>query len=444
MHKLKLLVVDDDELVHDTFALCLPEHWSLQAIGDFKQVGEDFHHAAFVDMHLTGDLKKAEGVDVIAALSKAHPQLEIIAMSGDLDRTLMEQCLKAGASRFLAKPVSKEEVQRLLDKVEALWQLRGVGGPSSRAGVPWIGSSAASEDVRKFISQMAGESSPILLEGESGVGKEVVAQWLRRSGRPFVAVNVAAIPEDLFESEFFGHTKGAFTGAVQNCMGFAEQAHGGDLFLDEIEALPMPHQAKLLRFLESGEYKRVGDREFRKADIRIIAATNEDLSNRVQGGSFRKDLLFRLSGHHFVIPSLRERVGDIKELCQYFSRQQQNISKKSFSQDAIEKLSKYSWPGNVRELKRVVEQLCVRSPLPVVRGEDVQELLFQRPQEVSGDTFHFNQGLGALMQGHERKILSAILEDTEDVEEIIAALQISRSSLYKKLKDHNLELKRSV
>jgi len=445
MKKLKLLVVDDDELVHDTFRLCIPDHWELLSSQDLKFPRQDFVHAAFVDMHLTGNMAIAEGLQVISELSKAHPQLEIIAMSGDLNRDLMEHCLKNGASRFLAKPLSTDEILLLLEKMEALWQMRGVGGPRSKQKIHWVGSSDVSEDVRRFVSQMMGERTPILLEGESGTGKEVVAQLLRQQddSRPFVPVNVAAIPKDLFESEFFGHIRGAFTGAVQNCTGYAEQAHGGDLFLDEIEALSSEHQAKLLRFLESGEYKRVGDRDVRRSNVRVIAATNENLKKRVEAGTFREDLLFRLSGHHFLLPPLRERPDDIPELCQFFAKQQKPFLLKSFSEDAMAKLKGYPWPGNVRELKRVVEQVCVVAPLPVIRAEDIHKVILPLSSSSSGNVFDFERGLGALMQEHERNILSTLLQKTEDVEEMIRWLKISRSSLYKKLKDHDLELKKS-
>ena len=195
---------------------------------------------------------------MIADLRASDPHLEIVAISGDLDRELMEACLRAGAGRFLAKPLSPEEVCLTLEKIEALHLLRLA---TARGGspAPWIGEGPASQGVRRQIAALRGEGGPILIEGESGTGKEVTAALIHAQdpGRPFVVVNVAALPEQVFESEFFGHVRGAFTGADQNKMGLAEAAHGGDLFLDEIEALPMAQQAKLLRFLENGEVRRV-------------------------------------------------------------------------------------------------------------------------------------------------------------------------------------------
>src|SRR4051812_11158591 len=221
------------------------------AVQNPAHLPERGYHAALVDIHLTGQLGRTEGIEVIRRLSQKNTHLEIIAMSGNLDRQIMEQCLKAGASRFLAKPLSLEELTLTLDKIEALFLLQGA---TSRApaglGQRWVGSSPASQSIQRQIAQLRNENGPILIEGESGTGKEVTAQLIHSQQRlaPFVVINVASVPDNLFESEFFGHVKGAFTGADQNKMGLAEAAHGGDLFLDEVEAMSPPHQAKLLRF----------------------------------------------------------------------------------------------------------------------------------------------------------------------------------------------------
>ena len=254
--------------------------------------------AALVDMHLTPDMSKAEGVNHIARLHEADPHLEIVAMSGDLDRELMEACLKAGASRFLAKPLTPEELLLTLEKIEALHLLRDASARST-GRVPWIGSSKKSADVKRALASLRAEPGPILIEGESGTGKEVAAALIHGqegSGRPFVSVNLAALPENVFESEFFGHVRGAFTGADQNKMGLAEAAHGGDLFLDEVEALPLSQQAKLLRFLESGEVRRVGAKDSIRVQVRVIGATNQNLETMVREGHFREDLLWRMHG----------------------------------------------------------------------------------------------------------------------------------------------------
>ena len=442
-NRMQLLVIDDDELIIESLRLGLPEHWQVNAFKSLQEVEGDFFHAAFVDIHLTGNMEKTEGISAMSILSEKYPHLDIVAMSGDLNRNLMEKALKVGAGRFIAKPLALEEVNLVLDKIEALWQLRGVQA-HSKSSVSWVGSSQSSENIKKFIASMAGEKAPILIEGESGVGKEVVAQLLHQNCevRPFVVINVAAISENLFESEFFGHIKGAFTGAVQNKVGYVELAHGGDLFLDEIEALSLVHQAKLLRFLENGEYQKVGASETHQATVRVIAATNESLEDLVEKGKFREDLLYRLSGHKLVIPPLRERLEDVGELCQFFLRNSSGGLRKMLEEDALTVLKTYSWPGNIRQLKRICERLCLLAPLPVIRGEDVKKVLFGEAQKLVDVKFSLEKGLGGLLESYEKSVLSYALEQIDDVEELAKKLKISRSSLYKKIKDFELEIKK--
>jgi DNA-binding NtrC family response regulator len=446
--KLRLLVIDDDPLVVDTIELCLPDHWTLIAQSKDNFNPNEFYHAAFVDIHLSGDLNKSEGLQVMKTLNQQQNLSEIVAMSGDLRRENMEATLKAGATRFMAKPLSADELKLILEKIEALWVLRGVSLKNKNEGLKWIGQSESSDQVRRFIANMRNEKAPILIEGESGVGKEVVAQLLHQSQpeRPFVAVNVAAISDNLFESEFFGHVKGSFTGAVQNKVGFVEAAHGGDLFLDEIEALSPNHQAKLLRFLESGEFIKVGGTEVQRVNVRVIAATNEKLQKLVDKEKFREDLMYRLSGHRLNIPPLRERKQDIGELCQHFLRQRDVSIKKTMDPEAIEALKSYPWPGNVRQLKRVCEHLALMAPLPIVRSEDVKAALMHQGSAPAAtgvaSSYDLSLGLAHLMEQYESQVLSYALEQNMEVDELARLLKISRSSLYKKVKDHQLEFKR--
>lgn len=443
MKQLTLLVVDDDELVIQSVRLALPEQWRMMACQRPENLPERGYNAALVDIHLTGQLGRTEGVEVIHKLAQRHAHLEIIAMSGNLDRQLMEQCLKAGASRFLAKPLSLDEVRLTLDKIEALFQLQGAQIRSSLQGLRWVGSSEVSQNVQRQIAQLRGEAGPILIEGESGTGKEVTAQLIhaQEAKGPFVAVNVASIPENLFESEIFGHVKGAFTGADQNKMGLAEAAQGGDLFLDEIEALSLPLQAKLLRFLETGEVRRVGAKDAVRIETRVIAATNRSLKQMVTDGKFREDLLWRLSGKTLRLPALRDRTSDINELVKHFF-QSDRARRKEIDDEALEALKNYPWPGNVRELKRVCEQLVLISPLPIVRRVDVLNVI-RPPAEsaVAGPTANLDleKGLGDLVNAFEAQVLVSALETKGDIDEVARLLKISRSSLYKKIKDHGIQ-----
>lgn len=441
MAHLNLLVVDDDSLVRDSIKISLPENWQAHTFENPKDIPKHKHfNAAIVDMHLSGNTDVAEGVDVIASLRKSDPHLEIIAMSGDLDRELMEACLKAGASRFLAKPMNFDELKITLEKIEAYLLLQGARGRSQNT-TAWVGNSKSSQNLKKIIADMTGEAGPILIEGESGTGKEVTSQLLhqQRSNAPFVPVNVAGLSESLFESEFFGHVKGAFTGADQNKMGLAEAAHGGDLFLDEIEALSLNMQVKLLRFLESGEIKRVGAKESIHVKCRVILATNQKLENLVEEKKFREDLLWRINGKKISLPPLRERKADIPQLAKHFLGQDR-VRKKEISPEAIEALESYEWPGNIRELKRVCEQLLVSCPLPIIRAEDVDGIL--KPQSstsVNSSSIDFKMGLPDLIKNYESFAILTALEKYKDIDETAKILKISRSSLYKKIKDHNID-----
>ena len=238
MKNLTLLAIDDDDLILQTLRMGLPDHWRLDSFNSLKEIPSQINYsAAFVDMHLTGNLSRAEGLDVIKHLKELSPRLEIVAMSGDLDRDLMEKCLRAGASRYIAKPLNMDEVTLILDKIEALLLIQAAAFRHPDRKTNWVGSSDHSQSVKRQVAFLKGEDGPILIEGESGTGKEVVSQMIyeQEGDRPFIAINVAALPENLFESELFGHVRGSFTGADQSKIGLAEAAQGGDLFLDEIE-----------------------------------------------------------------------------------------------------------------------------------------------------------------------------------------------------------------
>lgn len=435
-------MVDDDSLIHQSLKMILPPHWKLFSAFNLESLQSSrFYHGAFVDMHLTGSTS-AEGLKVIQELLGKNPQLEVVAMSGDMRRELMEECLKLGAQRFLGKPFNAEEVTSILEKLEALWDLRSL--PQTQLRHQWVGSSQASQKIRTQIAALKGEPQTVLIEGETGCGKEVVASLLhaQEGTRPFIAVNLASIPDNLFESEIFGHTKGAFTGADSHKIGLAEAAQGGDLFLDEIEALSLTSQAKLLRFLESGEIKKVGAKNTQHVQTRIICASNQNLADMVKKGLFREDLLFRISSHRIELPPLRERLEDIPELVSFFLEKEKPRRSKSFTPDGISALQSYQWPGNVRELKRLCEQLALTAPLPLLREDDVNKFL--KPLNAKSDikftqNEDLNLGLNALVENYERTLIRQAMSSCKDVEEAARLLKISRSNLYKKIKDLNID-----
>ncbi len=450
MLKFKLLVVDDDDLIPANLRVILPKNWQIVEVSDPTQVPyDDFFNAAFFDMHLSNNIENAEGIEVLKNYKAKHPSTECVAISGHLSLELMESCLQAGANRFLAKPLSKGEVLNTIEKIENLWTIRQATLKNNWQDTPiWIGQSPQSESIRRKIADFSSEKGPFLIEGETGSGKEVVAHLLHSSkvALPMIAVNTAGLPDTLFESEFFGHVKGAFTGADQNKMGLIEMAHEGDLFLDEIEALSLTNQAKLLRFLENGEFRPVGAKENKKASTRIIAASNISLEQLVKEGKFREDLMYRLNTFHIQIPPLRQRSEDLEELIQFFLQKQSPKRNKTLLPETINAIKNYSFPGNVRELKRIIEQASLTSPLPFIRPQDV-EIYFQKKQDDTKTTdsvpflIDLTKGLDELNKDFEKHIVQSVFfENEQDIEKTCAVLKISRSTLYKKIKDYKIEI----
>jgi DNA-binding NtrC family response regulator len=360
-------------------------------------------------------------------------------MSGDLNRQNMEMAIKSGAARFLAKPLIAAEVTMVLDKIMAYWQLRQVEYTNHKKTI-LVGNSPAMEQTRKTVASLKGERGAVLIEGETGTGKDVIARLLaqQEGAKPFVTINCAGIPENLFESEFFGHLKGSFTGADQNKVGLCEAAHGGDLFLDEIEALPLGQQAKLLRFLETGEVKKVGAKETFHVDVRVVAASNQPLKQLITEKKFREDLYFRISAHKISLPGLRERKSDIPDIAKYFLEKDKAKRNKHFDQEAFVALQTYDWPGNIRELKRVCEQLVLTSPLPIVRKEDVNRLLFSNGPSESNEAIKLDQSLEEFINAQEKKFITLLLQENNNIDQACSSLQISKSSLYKKIKDYGI------
>jgi len=438
---LNLLIVDDDALLATSIKMMVPTHFKVYIATKPSLIPDHvFFHAAMIDMHIESKVGETpDGPQVIAQLIKKNPQTEVVSISGDLNRQNMEMAIKAGASRFLAKPLMSEEVTLVLSKIAAYWQLRKIDSSINRKTI-LVGASSETEQLRKTIASLKGERSSIVIEGETGTGKDVIARLLseQEPQTPFITMNCAAISENLFESELFGHVKGAFTGADQNKIGLAEAAHGGDLFLDEIEALPLTQQAKLLRFLESGEVKKVGAKDTIHVDVRVICASNQSLKEMIQEKKFREDLYFRISAHKINLPSLKNRKIDIPDLAHFFLKNAKTKRNKSFDQDAFNALMNYSWPGNVRELKRVCEQLVLTSPLPIIRAEDVNQLLFQPKLTDENLALESNLTLEQYMDMQEKKFITLSLAKYNDVDECSKALQVSKSNLYKKIKDHGI------
>ncbi len=308
----------------------------------------------------------ADGLELLPSISKKRPNLPIIVVSAQSTLTTAVRASEQGAFEYIPKPF---DINRLTDVVKKALQSSS-DGPSSTTipqpvdDNPLVGSSPAMQEVFRTMARVMGTDLTISIFGESGSGKELVAQALHdmgpRKNAKFVAVNMAAIPRDLIESELFGHEKGAFTGAQARVEGRFEEARGGTLFLDEIGDMPMEAQTRLLRVIQEGEYRAVGGRRMIDTDVRIITATHKDLEQMVRDGTFREDLYYRLNVVVIDIPSLTKRREDIPELANSFlnEAERDGLPAKSFTEGAFKAMMKYNWPGNVRELRNMVRRLC--------------------------------------------------------------------------------------
>ena len=329
-----------------------------------------------------------DGMEVLRKLRALDETLPVVMISGHGTTSTAVDAIKSGAIDFLDKPLSSERVIVTLQNVLKQQELRQENrelklAMESRYEI--VGDSPPLRAVLEAVKRAAPTNATVMLLGESGVGKELVARTIHRNspraGQRFVQVNCAAIPEELIESELFGHEKGSFTGATEKQIGKFEQADRGTIFLDEIGDMSPKTQAKVLRVLQEQEVERLGSARTIKVDVRVIAATNKDLEEGIQRGEFREDLFFRLNVIPIVVPPLRERRGDIPQLVQHFARrisEEHNLKPKRFDARAMETLQRYRWRGNIRELRNTVERVMIMTPGDAVRGEDL-------PPDIRGD-----------------------------------------------------------
>lgn len=404
---------------------------------------EDEPDVILLDLMMPGAL---DGLATLERLRALHPEIPVIMMSGRATLSDAVRATQLGAFNFLEKPLAPETV---LLSAGAAAELRGTRR-AARAlrddlGLgKMIGESAAMQVVRALIARVADTGARVLITGESGTGKELVAAAIHdsssRADRAFVRVNCAAIPRDLVESEMFGHERGAFTGATQSRAGRFELAHRGTLFLDEVGDLSAEAQAKLLRAIELGEIQRVGGNRSIKADVRIVAATNQDLARAVAAGGFREDLYFRLNVVPIALPPLRERRDDIAPLVAHFLDRHHRATgrvRSSWTEAALNELRAYHWPGNVRELANVVERLSILYPGASITAEHVREVL---PRQVAGSQAADlpppeSGSLGETMDRYERSIILRTLRDARgNVAEAARRLQTDRPNLYRRMR----------
>ena len=321
------------------------------------------------------ELPGLSGLELQRELFRTEAHIPIIFLTGHGDIPMSVRAIKAGALEFLTKPFDPEDLLDAIQEGMLAREFRGspVTGASPHSDAI-VGASSAYRRMRNRIKMVAPTDSTVLIQGETGTGKELIAQEIhklsRRKDQPLVRVNCATIPKELYESEFFGHVRGAFTGAIKDRVGRFEAAHGGTLFLDEIGEIPIELQSKLLRALQEKQYERVGDERTKRADVRIIAATNRDLKKEVQSGRFREDLYYRLNVFPVQVAPLRERREDIPLLAKYFVEilaKELRCPKPRLTEAGVAKLQSYDWPGNIRELRNVIEGATI-----VARGNALE------------------------------------------------------------------------
>jgi two-component system NtrC family response regulator len=432
----RILIIDDDKSFREALAESVRDfgHDVVEASDAqeaFKLIGNV--DAAFLDLKMPGIL----GIEF---LREAKPIVPVIVLTAFADSSNTIEAIRLGAFDHLTKPIGRSDLQRVLAEALKNPQVTA-GGESPPSGDELIGFSSGMREVQKKIGIAASGEVTVLIEGETGTGKELVARAVHRySDRgkcPFVAVNCAAIPRDLLESELFGHVKGAFSGAFQPRAGKFREADSGTLFLDEIGDMPLEMQAKILRVLQDRVVTPVGGQSSYQVNIRILAATHQDLGKKIQDGNFRQDLYFRLNALNIRLPALRERGSDILLLAEYFLGQSTSPPK-SLSAAAAKLLLEHSWPGNVRELENVIRSSSLAVRGAVIDARDLQMAVTESLAEIRiNDLLELD--FHSAVNRFEKLLLAKALKKAHgNRAEAARLLNIHRQLLYAKLKEHGM------
>lgn len=442
-----VLVVDDEEGIRESLSGILEdEGYGVQTAGSGEEalgiVQEQAPDLVLLDVWLHG----MDGLQTLQELKTLKREIPVIMISGHGNIEIAVKATRIGAYDFLEKPLSLERVlissRRALERSTLERENRDLRQNLLTGKWRLIGESPPMKNLRSQIEMAAQSNSRVLITGESGSGKEIVARLLHeigsRSERPFVEVNCAAMPHELIESELFGHEKGSFTGAFEKKKGKFELADSGTLFLDEIGDMSLQTQAKVLRVIETQEFQRVGGSTNIKVDVRIVAATNKNLTEEVKKENFREDLFFRLNVIPILVPPLRERKEDIPSLADAFMKSiaaEYGQTPKKITADAIKSLQEYDWPGNIRELKNLIERLVIMTPSPVISAKDF--LLSQRHED--SDYFTYRT-LKEARDAFERDfIVKKLGENNWNISKTAEILDIERSNLHRKIKAYNIQ-----
>jgi two-component system nitrogen regulation response regulator NtrX len=444
----RILVIDDEKAIRETLSQILGDEGYLVtavATGEegLNRLLEETYDAVFLDVWL----KDRDGLSLLEAAGARTREIPILMISGHANVETAVRAVRLGAYDFLEKPLSLERViltaQKAIERRDLLAEVASFRGKAA-SEAELLGTSAPMTRLKEEIARVAPSGARVLIVGENGTGKELVARAIHRlSARgdsPLIEVNCAAIPEELIESELFGHVKGSFTGASEDRRGKFEEADGATLFLDEVGDMSARTQAKVLRALQEGRFTRVGGTKPISSDARVLSATNKDLLDQIRRGAFREDLYFRLAVVPIQVPPLRERVEDIPLMADHFlvlASRQFGTRPKRLSPEAIEAFQAYHWPGNVRELKNLIERLLILSPSEEIGVEDLP-FAAEAPQPLP-----VNAPLRVAREDFERRyILAALKRHRGNVTRAAEALQLERSHLHRKLKGYGIEVER--
>jgi two-component system, NtrC family, nitrogen regulation response regulator NtrX len=445
-----ILIVDDERAIQATLRGVLEdEGYRVSAVGSapdaLARLADETPDLIFLDIWMPG----TDGLEALAEIKQRRPEATVVMISGHGTIETAVKATKLGAYDFIEKPLSLEKtllaVSRALDHSRLEREIRTLREQLDR-GQEIVGKSALIEELRGQIAVAAPTNGRVLIHGENGAGKELVARAIHtqstRRDAPFVEVNCAAIPEELIESELFGHERGAFTGAVARHRGKFETANGGTIFLDEIGDMSLKTQAKVLRVLEEQAFERVGGKDTIQVDVRVLAASNQDLKEQIAQGRFREDLYYRLAVIPIEVPPLRRRKEDIPALVEYFIAlfsAQNGKRPKVVSVEALAYFLAYDWPGNVRELRNMVERLVIMTPRDVIGPEDLPPPLRPKEPAAGAEEVQREKTLKEARDSFERAYILAELRGHEgNVTRTAEKLGIERSHLYRKLKSYGI------
>jgi two-component system nitrogen regulation response regulator NtrX len=452
-----ILIVDDEQSIRESLTGILQdEGFSPVSVESgetaLEKICEEKPDLILLDIWMPG----MDGMETLTRIRDIYPDQLVVMMSGHGTIETAVTATKLGAYDFIEKPLSLEKVllcvQNAVNVINLVAENRELKARIGKEHA-MIGDSKAIKELKKQIRIAAPTSGWILITGENGTGKELVARAIhhdsRRHDKPFVEVNCAAIPEELIESELFGHEKGSFTGATTQRRGKFDQAHMGTLFLDEIGDMSLKTQAKVLRILQERKFERVGGNKTIEVDVRVIAATNKDLEKEIANSNFREDLYYRLNVIPFHVPPLRERTDDIPCLATHFleyfcSKESREI--KRLDEEATQAIVSYSWPGNVRELKNLIERLVIMSPGRTISRTHLPSSILEKSQtkvvenssiSMMSDTFRNAK------EEFEKEFLLQKLEENEwNISRTAEAIEIERSNLHRKIKSYGIEMKK--